>query len=177
MKLRLPDILSVQQSLTVFNYASPLIQFGNFLALLTMTTKNYTNLGKWYAIISLILIAFFYNPIYVVARFTLPNVVSLALQGSNDRSLMGILVLFYLYILWIMLVVIGIVKDQIWAKWLAVVTYGLTIFVGFNSLTSLRNMATDTAVLTLTTALLLNVLPMLVIAILGIILILKKPTV
>jgi hypothetical protein len=146
--------------------------------LVPMATRNYTKIGKWYGITSLILITFFYNPILIAGRSTLLSLVLTIFQGDPDRTLVGMLVLTCLSILWVTFIIIGIFKDKLWAKWLAIVTYVLPALIGFDGFIRLKNTPTDTTDWILTTALLLKIyLPMLVIPILGIVLILKKPTV
>jgi hypothetical protein len=147
-----------------------------------MATRNYTEIGKWYGIVSLILIVFFYNPILTSGRLTLLGLVLRISQGDADRTLIAVLVLICLSILWITFIIIGILKDKVWAKWLTIVTYGLPALTGFGGLLSFKNTATGTAedwILTIGFLffLLRIYLPMLVIPILGIVLILKKPKV
>jgi hypothetical protein len=140
-----------------------------------MNTKKFTKIGKWYGIVSLVFIAFFFNPVSIASQASLSSALWLALQGSLERSLIGFLILSFLSILWIALTILGIVMEQGWAKWLIFITYGLVFFISLNILTNLRYATTDSTDLTMLTVVLIKTLPALAIAIVGTVLILRKP--
>jgi len=140
-----------------------------------MPGKNYTKFGKWYALVSLGFIAVSYNPVHLATNTTFYGTL-LAIQSFNHRGLVGILLSSFIFILWVAVVVLGIVNERLWAKWLAILIYSLTTVIGLSEILIIfRDTMTYTTGLRWPAFILLNTLPKLFIPILGIVLILKKP--
>lgn len=131
---------------------------------------QYTPLGKWYGIISLICIGLFANPISAVQGIT-PSTLFLVFQGIGDRTLMGSLVLFLLITMGYLLIALSLFLEQKWARWFALAAYSLNIA---NILTPLK--ALSTILLTpLGSFLIPGILLKLSIPLFGIFLVLRKP--
>jgi hypothetical protein len=115
--------------------------------------KAYTKIGKWYNIVLLGSLFFYY---LAYAAFWIPE-----LQKMGDRSFVGLIVFSVLTMLAIVIGILGIIKEKSWARWIVVAIYGLVAFYELGVLNRY---------------LLINLLKI-VMAVLGIILILQKPKV
>jgi hypothetical protein len=146
-----------------------------------MSRKTYTPFGKWYGIISLGLLPFFYSPLSTALRITFFYSLYLLASANRaaDRALVGALVGHSLFILWTGIIILGIATERAWARWLAVATYSFTALIGLAPsliiLTDATTAGLAWGVLTWLALILPNLLFKVVIPVLGIIVILKQP--
>lgn len=88
--------------------------------------RVYTKLGKWSN-------SWFLGTIILYALISVIAFAYLPTSLSRDRTLVGVAFLTSLLGLAALVAILGIVRDQVWAKWLTISIYG---FVGLNAIGS-----------------------------------------
>jgi|GEM_PF-2449127 len=132
---------------------------------------QYTPIGKWYGIISLTFIAIFANPVSSILFIT-PSSFIVMFRGMGDRTLLGSLILYLLIAFGYFFIALGLFREQKWARWFALAAYGLNIAT---ILTLLQTIISTMLRTSPGFILIPGVLLRLIVPILGIFLVLKRP--